>query len=353
MERYETGSGNVIYRLPISAFPGMEVNVFVVIAGEYQVMIDTGSGYGQANDQILEGLGEVSRDLGRKFDLSSIQQVLITHAHIDHFGGIPFIQKYSDARVGIHTLDRRILANYEESLILATRKLKQYFIRAGVEKNRQEDLLELYQFYKVLFHSVIVDRSFHDGEMRFGPFEMLHVPGHTAGHILIRIDDCVFSGDHILEDISPHQAPEEITLSTGLSHYLNSLDAASEWLESASLVFPGHKTPVMNSSSVIERIKNIHQDRLSKVLELCTKPKTVREIARELFQHVNGYHELLALEEAGAHIEYLHQYGWLTIDNLNDLEACVQAMPVYYRRNSDDDVEDWLSTQFQGRMSRR
>ena len=68
--------------------------------------------------------------------------------------------------------------------------------------------------------------------MRLGPFEMLHVPGHCAGHVAIRLHDVLFSGDHVLERTSPHQSPERLTLSTGLDHYLKSLEALRSRAES-------------------------------------------------------------------------------------------------------------------------
>jgi hypothetical protein len=40
----------------------------------------------------------------------------------------------------------------------------------------------------------------------------------------------------------------------------------------------------------------------------------------------------LALEEAGAHVEYLYQRGMLRIDNLADLDQGVGLVPVRYRR---------------------
>jgi hypothetical protein len=34
----------------------------------------------------------------------------------------------------------------------------------------------------------------------------------------------------------------------------------------------------------------------------------------------HGYEVLLALEEVGAHIEYLYQHGYLAISNLDEVE---------------------------------
>ena len=44
-----------------------------------------------------------------------------------------------------------------------------------------------------------------------------------------------------------------------------------------------------------------------------------------------GYNVLLALEEAGAHVEYLYQRGLLAIDNLLDLESSSGPAAICYR----------------------
>ncbi len=48
-----------------------------------------------------------------------------------------------------------------------------------------------------------------------------------------------------------------------------------------------------------------------------------------------GYHVLLAIEEAGAHVEYLHQRGRLRIVNLDELESDNCPVVTRYRRIND------------------
>jgi hypothetical protein len=47
---------------------------------------------------------------------------------------------------------------------------------------------------------------------------------------------------------------------------------------------------------------------------------------------VHGYNVLLALEEAGAHVEYLYQRGLLYIENMDDLENGSGPGAIRYRR---------------------
>jgi glyoxylase-like metal-dependent hydrolase (beta-lactamase superfamily II) len=135
----------------------------------------------------------------------------------------------------VHELDLRNLINYEERAVIIAHSLEIYLKQAGVQQGARENLLGLYRFTKELGHSIPVDFTFEAEELCLGPFKFLHVPGHSAGHVVIRLHDIVFCGDHILSDISPHQSPEHITMSTGLSHYLHSLDALENWTDGINL----------------------------------------------------------------------------------------------------------------------
>jgi hypothetical protein len=102
------------------------------------------------------------------------------------------------------------------------------------------------------------------------------------------------------------------------------------------LTLGGHKEPVMDLPARIEEIRGLHADRLEKVLELLVEPHTIAEVSRALFGEVHGYNVLLALEEAGAHVEYLYQRGYLGIENLAELENSHGAIPILYRQISPD-----------------
>ncbi len=66
---FETHRGAQIYQIPLKVFPilsGYAYLVFVEDAGQdYRVLIDTGSGYGDSNKHLEEGLSRVSEQSGR------------------------------------------------------------------------------------------------------------------------------------------------------------------------------------------------------------------------------------------------------------------------------------------------
>ena len=336
VQAFETDRGARIYQIALQEFPILWGYVYAVRVTdgdqEYRVLIDSGSGYGDSNPQLEAGLQVVSEREGIPFGLQDLTHVLITHGHIDHFGGLSYVRPRTPAKIGVHELDLRNLTNYEERLVMIAPRLRQFLQESGVSNQEVDSLIQLYTFTKQIYRSVEVDFTYEEAGMRLGPFEMLHVPGHCAGHVAIRLHDILFSGDHVLNDISPHQSPEHLTLSTGLEHYLKSLDVLQYWAGEVRLTLGGHKDIITDLPARLDAIRQIHHLRLDNVLQLLDTPNTIAEVSRVLFGKVHGYNVLLALEEAGAHVEYLYQRGLLGIANLKELESSATPVPIQYQR---------------------
>jgi len=192
---------------------------------------------------------------------------------------------------------------------------------------------------KGLFESSRVDFTFRAAQMRVGPFEFFHVPGHSAGSVVIRLHDALFVGDHVLSEITPHQVPECLNLNAGLSHYLDSLNAVVQWADQPAIVLGGHNAPITNLCSRVSEILHEHYIRLVKILDMvCDHPITVLEVSKTLFGQVAGYNILLALEEAGAHIEYLLRLGFISIENIEEVKTSLEPITLRYQclRNKEE-----------------
>lgn len=322
IERFVTRGGRRIYRLPVEAFPGNFIAYcFVVLGGDHPTLIDTGSGLGNSSDDLLDGLRALAADHGEALALRDLRRILITHGHIDHFGGLGFMQEQTGASVGIHALDRRVLVAYEERVVVASRDLRVYLDRAGVQPDLRATLMEMYGFAKRSFRSVAVDLSLEDGGVIDG-MRFYHTPGHCSGQVCIQIDEVLLSADHVLARTTPHQAPESITHYTGLGHYLESLSRI-ERVPGIELTLGGHEEPIADLSGRIAGIRASHERKLNRVLDTlraAAEPMTISAIAQSLYPDKHGYDVLLALEEAGAHVEYLYERGHLAVCNLEEIE---------------------------------
>ncbi len=333
---YKSDHGAQIAQLPILAFPGFWVYAYLILFENYIVLIDTGSGFGQSNQNLEDGLRLASRHFNTEVSSGNLTHIFITHGHIDHFGGLAYLRDKTTAKIGVHGLDLRNLTHTDEHIAIIARRLKTFLIEAGVERAQRESLLQLYHLIKLDYQPGPVDFTYEDRDMQIGPFEILHVPGHCAGHVLIRLHDIIFGGDHILTDISPHQAPEQLALHTGLRNYLLSLQLARKWAPGNRLVLTGHNSPVTNLGNRIDAIDTLHRKRLEKIRKMLSTPQTIAHISHALFGTVHGYNVLLALEETGAHIEYLSQQGKIKIYNDDDLRDNHNKSPIFYQNLESD-----------------
>ncbi len=318
VQKFTTGAGHIIYSFPVQSFPNLINNIYIIDDGNQLILIDCGSGFANANDQMLAGFTAVSETFNKSISIADIGTILLTHGHIDHFGGLPFIKQHTNAPVGIHILDQRVLSNHEERVIVASSRLATFLESAGVSEKHRQDLMSVYLFSKNYYYSVPVDFILKDKMVTIADMVVHHVPGHCPGQVCLMLDDVMLTADHILSRITPHQAPESITNNMGLTHYLTSLTKI-EQVEGIRLGLGGHEEPMEDVYGRIQAIKQSHQDRLQKILDICTTPKSIADISRDLFGRVNSFHVLLALEETGAHVEYLYQRGELVAANLEEI----------------------------------
>lgn len=107
---------------------------------------------------------------------AEIDMILLTHAHLDHVGGVAGLHRSTEAPIYLHPLDR--------DLYLSAPHQARSF---GLE---MEGLPE-------------PDREFHDGQsLSIGnqALEVRHAPGHSPGHVVLVgegyafVGDCVFAG---------------------------------------------------------------------------------------------------------------------------------------------------------------
>lgn len=140
-----------------------------LVADSTLTLIDTGSpGSGL---RILAALREIGRSP------AEISQILITHHHIDHVGGLPEVQAFVPARTGVHlaeaphVLSEEPLPNPFQHPLLA-RVMEGWLLRNDPGAARVDVLLA-------------------DGDELpgLGGIRVVHAPGHTPGSISIHLPE--------------------------------------------------------------------------------------------------------------------------------------------------------------------
>jgi glyoxylase-like metal-dependent hydrolase (beta-lactamase superfamily II) len=321
VERYETSSGIQIFRLPLEVFPGYFAYGHVVCKGDLSILIDVGSGFGRSHEDLLAGFDKIRKDYDIPIDLSSVDDIVITHGHIDHFGGTGLVRQIApNARIGIHELARPVLTNYDERLILTSQKLSAFLKRSGIPEDRMQQLLDMHMIGKHSFKSVQVDFVLNDDDTYWDCCRVIHVPGHEPGLIMLLFDDILLTSDHVLPKTSVALAPESIMPYTGVGHYLDSLEKASK-VRGVRIALGGHEEMMPDYYEVVERVRYQTNHKIDRVLDLCAEPRTVHDLALEVYGRLDGYSALLKLEQTGARVEYLNQRGLLTVSNLDELQS--------------------------------
>jgi glyoxylase-like metal-dependent hydrolase (beta-lactamase superfamily II) len=329
-ERFEAGEAR-LYRIPLDLLPGLAGWAHLVLAPGLAALIDVGSGFGDSNEQLEDGMRAVRQTYGEAVGWGDLTHVLITHSHIDHYGGLSFVRQRTRAPVGIHPLDRPVLTDYQRRLESMAGRLRQFLVSAGVEPEERQALMEIYLFTKQLGTAQKVDFLVRGSKPRLGPLEFLHTPGHCPGQLVMRLGDILLTSDHVLPGITPHLAPGSLVRHTGLAEYLRSLGRLEPWAAKARLGLGGHGPPIPDVLSRIEEIRRHHEARLHAVLRAMDGPATIGDVADRLFPKASGYHRLLALEEAGAHVEFLRARRLIQ----RELPSSSGAIVVFRARSGD------------------
>jgi glyoxylase-like metal-dependent hydrolase (beta-lactamase superfamily II) len=325
VQKFVSRGGIRVYGMPVETFPGHVNNIYLIVDGDMLTLVDVGSGTEDSVKGLRERFDEMRERFGERVSLDDVRHVVITHAHIDHFGWVGHFTRETGARVWVHELDARVLSRFEERIVLASKDMRVFLERAGVRPELRDELETMYRFSKAFFKSVTIDGVVKDGQRIINGYRIHHTPGHCPGQICLEVDDFLFTADHVLSRITPHQSPASITPFCGLELYLQSLDKVSR-LGGIRLALPGHEAPIEDMAARIDVIVAHHERRLGQVLDLCRDPMTLVEVSTGLFGQRDGYTRLLALEEAGAHVEYLFQRGELGIANLSEVSE--QANPI-------------------------
>lgn len=327
IRKYESAGGTTAYKLPVEAFPNHVTNCYLVLADPI-TLIDTGSGWETANNELVTCFETLQADFNEKVAIKDVDRIIISHGHIDHFGGVDFALEKSAAELCIHELDASVIQHFRERLLYSTTNVHLFLMRSGLPQERVEALVQMNKWSKDTFKSRPVDRMLVEGPIDGGPLEVIHVPGHCPGQICLKLDDILFTADHILSHITPNQSPESITRYTGVGHYMESLRKIKA-IPGIRVGLGGHEEEMPNLAGRIDDTLAFHDSRLNKTLELLDEPKTIAQVSLGLFGERMDYHILLAMLEAGAHLEYLYEHGKLIVANIDDVEADPATVPIY------------------------
>ena len=158
---FETSGGAKIHRIPLEVFPNFWAYVYVVQKDEYCVLIDFGSGTDTSHENLLDGLKQAG------FQPSDLTHILLTHAHIDHFGGLSKLRPITQAKIGIHELDVQTVAHHEARLALIGHRLSSFLAETGLAEETCVNISSTCTgLVKAIYQSIPVDFTYEAMDMQ-------------------------------------------------------------------------------------------------------------------------------------------------------------------------------------------
>jgi glyoxylase-like metal-dependent hydrolase (beta-lactamase superfamily II) len=141
---------------------------------------------------------------------------------------------------------------------------------------------------------------------------VIETAGHCRGHLCLYDAErrLLVSGDQVLPSISPNVSVHSHTPDADpLREFLASLERLRA-CHPDTLVLPSHGRPFRGLHRRIAELTGHHLKQLDAILATADRPRTAFEVLPVLFRHVpRGFHRMLAIGEAVAHLNYLCGLG--------------------------------------------
>jgi glyoxylase-like metal-dependent hydrolase (beta-lactamase superfamily II) len=247
-------------------------NTYLIGTGHRRILLDTGE---SGNAEYIGNLMKVLKD-----HQTSIQEIIITHWHSDHVGGISDICRRVDGCSCCRVSKKCRLSQPDDQLADG---LKYTYIEADTKFTTEGATLRV-----------------------------VYTPGHTDDHIslVLEEDGALFSGDCVLG--------EGTCIFEDLYHYMQSL-AIIQKLK-PSCIYPGHGPIVLDPEThvqaYIDNRNNRERQILAALADVFDKvPATAMDLVKVIYTEIPEY-----LYQSAANNVMLHLYKLLRENRVDKIE---------------------------------
>ena len=307
----EVAEGILWVRLPLPMRLD-HVNVYALDEGDHWTLIDTGMDLASART-VWQAL--LSGPLSGK----PVGRVVLTHHHPDHLGLLGwFAERGAEVwatRLGWH-LGRMLQLDHNdtpppEQLAFRRRAGMPADMLAAFTREKPFNFSQCTAPIPLGFHALVDGRSIRMGGR---DWRIVFGHGHAPDHATFWSGGLVLAGDQIIPGISSN---------IGVYPSEPEANPLADWLESCArlrglagdhLILPGHKLPFHGAAFRLTQLIENHEGALKRILAaLASGPRTAAQLFTPIFKReIGGSQYGLALAEAVAHMNHLHQTGQVT-----------------------------------------
>ncbi len=309
VQRWTAKNGLRIYRIRHQPYPYLSGYVYLILGeGFPPTMFDAGSGEGTSFDDIIKGIEQVCKKWKEKIKPQQIEHIILSHAHIDHFGGTHLFKELGNPKIYAHPYDAPIVESYREK---TTSSKKDQMI---------EPVLKAFGYLPERTSPVHVDDVLEDGD-KLNDLEILHFPGHSAGHIGMRVGEFLLTGDLILSQTLTQNWPATFFPYCGFARTVESMKKLyrlTEKKDPPKILLPGHEDPIFEIQNRIQMVQKSEDRRNTRLQRLLTETEdgmTINELAKMMFWTAHINRRFFALADVAARLEYLMLCGFVSAVN--------------------------------------
>ena len=172
-----------------------------------------------------------------------------------------------------------------------------------------EPVLKVFGYVPERVSSVRIDSVLEDGD-KINGLEVLHFPGHSAGHIGLRVGEYLLTGDLILSQTLTQNWPATFFPFCGFARTVESMKKLSQLTKSPDppqMLLPGHEDPIPKIQQRIDMVKKSEDRRNNRLMRLLNESKegmTINELAKMMFWTAHINRTFFALADVAARLEY-------------------------------------------------
>lgn len=294
-------------------FPVGPIHCYLV-EGDELTLIDTGPNHPATLTALREALN------ARGVAFQDIQRIIVTHAHVDHFGLAASIVAASGASVWSHARNRWWLTDLDNE----TRRRSDFYYDVFAQNGAPRALIEAVAqgMASVMRYATAIpaDRfvPLNDGDtitLGDDTWRVVYAPGHASGLICLyeSRSRTLISSDHLLRDITSNPVLEPPTRGESerpraLVNYIASLQKIAEFDVRRAL--PAHGEPIEDVGALVAERLAFHRARLTHIEQRLDRAgSTAYELCTIFFPDLKSVDVFLGLSEIIGHLDILELEG--------------------------------------------